>query len=231
MQVEIKKPNTIVFNITLDRTDKWYKNCLWARLTFDLENWSMTAQSDCGDYSYSWYPETSGRTFLQLMAKIDKGYLLRKISSQSIFDMEATKKKVCRWVRDDEDLSSEEKNRIISEINEIKVCLDCQEFLAELEWIDGMDNFSDLYECVVEDYPTSAKNFAEIFEGIVQPEIRKYLNGLLDSQPTIDPKDLIPHGKWIERVPGVTWECSKCEDVVKQTTDYCPDCGAKMDKE
>ena len=58
----------------------------------------------------------------------------------------------------------------------------------------------------------------------------------LRSLSPIDPKDLIPHGKW-EWLAGIAC-CSGCGkpangdpyDGVLYITDYCPNCGAKMDK-
>ena len=47
--------------------------------------------------------------------------------------------------------------------------------MRELEDIEGMENFSDLWECLEYDYPASAKTFVAIFKEIVQPEIRKYI--------------------------------------------------------
>lgn len=179
MQVEIDKPNTVMFKIYPDKTDEWYTKCLWSRFTFDLTNWSLTAQSDCGDYSYSWRVEKCSRSFLQLMAVIKKDYLLSKISSRSRFDVESTKAHVSMWVREDEDLSPEERDRILSEINEIEEYADGQEFLRELEDIEGMENFSDLWVCLEYDYPASAKTFVTIFKEIVQPEIRKYLKEVI----------------------------------------------------
>ena len=177
MRVEIEKPNTIMFKIYPDENDEWYTRCLWARVTFDLANWSLSVQSDCGDYSYSWCVEAGDRTFLQLMAIIDKDYLLSKVSSRSRFDLESTKENVSEWIRDDEDLYTEERNRILAEVEKIEEYSDGQQFLRELEDIEGMENFYDLWECIVYDYPTSAKTFAEIFKEVIQPEIKKYLKG------------------------------------------------------
>ena len=90
---------------------------------------------------------------------------------------------------------------------------------------------------------------------LIEPELRAYAdqrsdigeielaNGILNALykireiPTIDPKDLIPHGKW-EWLAGIAC-CSGCGkpangdpyDGVLYITDYCPNCGAKMDKE
>ena len=68
---------------------------------------------------------------------------------------------------------------------------------------------------------------------------------MLCSLPTIDPKDLIPHGKWIKIETTFDEEyaqCSNCGDEFGvpdccsfeeyvPNVNYCPNCGAKMDKE
>ncbi len=49
----------------------------------------------------------------------------------------------------------------------------------------------------------------------------------------ISPADVIPvrHGRWLHRKNGVAY-CSECEiDAVEDGTEYCPNCGAKMDLE
>ena len=68
---------------------------------------------------------------------------------------------------------------------------------------------------------------------------------LIEQQPTIDPKDLIPHGWWEEKEDEYleTYvQCSNCKyelgvsswlsvEEFTQDINYCPNCGAKMDKE
>lgn len=52
----------------------------------------------------------------------------------------------------------------------------------------------------------------------------------IDEAPTIDPKDLQPHGRWDGD------HCTNCGGLCVVTKDaawrtrYCPDCGAKMDE-
>ena len=49
----------------------------------------------------------------------------------------------------------------------------------------------------------------------------------------LDTADVVPvrHGKWLHRKNGVAY-CSECEvDTVEDETNYCPNCGAKMDLE
>ena len=47
----------------------------------------------------------------------------------------------------------------------------------------------------------------------------------------MDAADVAPvrHGRWLHRKNGVAY-CSECEiDAVEDETEYCPNCGAKMD--
>lgn len=52
--------------------------------------------------------------------------------------------------------------------------------------------------------------------------------------PTADVVE-VKHGKWLLKHIGVGhyWECSECEfkNAVMPRTNYCPNCGAKMDSE
>ena len=60
------------------------------------------------------------------------------------------------------------------------------------------------------------------------------MEGVIDRQPTADVVE-VKHGKWLLKHIGVGhyWECSECEfkNAVMPRTNYCPNCGAKMDSE
>ena len=47
--------------------------------------------------------------------------------------------------------------------------------------------------------------------------------------PTIDPKR---HGLWIKMsdADGIFYGCSECGEWHKETSNYCPNCGVKMDR-
>ena len=59
------------------------------------------------------------------------------------------------------------------------------------------------------------------------------VENFLDMLPTIDPESLRPHGKWIICSDGYYPYCSECKEEPKggNMTKFCPNCGAKMDKE
>lgn len=58
----------------------------------------------------------------------------------------------------------------------------------------------------------------------------------IEFAPTADAKP-VRHGRWIlKRIgAGHTWECSCCHKqpciYITNSTNYCPNCGAKMDEE
>lgn len=169
MKIDIEVPDTVQFCIRMEKEDELYNQCMWARVTFDNKNWSMMAQSDAGDYSYSWCVETEGRKFLELMQETDSDYLLCKISDMTRFDLDSTKKTAISWA------SSEiESERIIKEINRIHVS-NQYDFISELKDIEEIREYPDLWECTQFDYPSGAKVFARVFTECIQPEIRKYL--------------------------------------------------------
>lgn len=171
MKIDVKVPDTVQFCIRMEKEDELHHWCMWARVTFDNKNWSMMAQSDAGDYSYSWCVETGGRKFLELMQQIDGDYLLGKISDMTKFDLDDTKQTVIGWVSDDEN-----SELMIREINNVDAC-NPHEFMQELSEIDGINEYPDLWECICMDYPTGAKVFSRLFTECIQPEIKKYLKG------------------------------------------------------
>ena len=48
---------------------------------------------------------------------------------------------------------------------------------------------------------------------------------LIEDAPTVDP---VKHGHWMTDMGGC-W-CSVCNEYSDYSTDYCPNCGAKMDE-
>jgi hypothetical protein len=59
-----------------------------------------------------------------------------------------------------------------------------------------------------------------------------YDMALIEEQPTVDAVEVV-HGRWHEVDGETEWEChyrcSKCFTRSYELTNYCPNCGAKMD--
>ena len=58
----------------------------------------------------------------------------------------------------------------------------------------------------------------------------KIVRAWLDDQPTVDAVEVV-HGRWIINCDGYYPYCSVCKEEPKhgEMTNYCPNCGAKMD--
>ena len=60
---------------------------------------------------------------------------------------------------------------------------------------------------------------------------KAWLFSEVDNAPTINPDDLRECGRWIINPDGYYPYCSECKGEPKhgEMTNYCPNCGAKMD--
>lgn len=67
------------------------------------------------------------------------------------------------------------------------------------------------------------------------------VKALIDNQPTADVAEVV-HGKWVYNTDDFMpkYRCSVCgynkpivsgENITQEPKNYCPNCGAKMDKE
>lgn len=164
MKSEIINPNILQIKLQFEREEDMYTRCMWARINLDNDNYSLTAETDCGSYSYYWRP-TDRESFLELMCRINKDYLLGKIANENVFDCNETTKNISNhW---------EEHAKQIKQIGASSM----QEYIEQLDDIDEVDIFDglDIYEYACYRYPYGAITFCEIFEKYVQPLIREHL--------------------------------------------------------
>lgn len=74
----------------------------------------------------------------------------------------------------------------------------------------------------------------------IEKATNEYIRKVIDECPTIEAEP-VRHGKWINAYDtsgGSFYKCSECACYIDKTffandyaVDYCPNCGAKMDKE
>lgn len=83
-------------------------------------------------------------------------------------------------------------------------------------------------------------NLEEEYHGMISDESLKIYKiiRLLDNETTIDPENLRPHGRWVRpklkptyRIDAPYYKCSSCGETEDYISQYCPNCGAKMDLE
>ena len=84
---------------------------------------------------------------------------------------------------------------------------------------------SALLEALNKLYMAALRKTAHSVETIYELD---HLSMLVNDAPTVD-AEVVRHGRWT--FPWTSPECSVCRKTQKWTSNYCPNCGAKMDAE
>ena len=180
--VNITTPKIITFEFRQEKTDEDYGSCMWARFNLDLINYSMSIESDCGNYGYGWIPTPETESFLKLCARFDAGYLLCKISDTSVVDgkktwenLEEIIKEVAECLTDEQDEDMEEiKNACYSGYNERDVHDAVESAIKYTRLENEIEDF-DLWDSIEKDYPINAKKIVEVYITHIVPAIKKML--------------------------------------------------------
>lgn len=132
------------------------------KLTYVIEKLerSLLARTDNG-YAYFAWPETN-EDFIHLLSRVDKEYLLSKISNKSVFKTDLT---ITRLKRLRPELSDE-----LDNMKNLTLAYPFTEVYLSLP-----NTHSDDLEAFVWDYPESHKAIADVFIEHVQPLLRKQL--------------------------------------------------------
>ena len=99
LKIVIIHPNMITYDVRQEKSDKDYGSCLWAKFVFDCDSGRLNINSDSGDYAYRWGHDDR-EEFMHLMSRIDKDYLLNKISDRSVFNEEKSKKENIKYIKE-----------------------------------------------------------------------------------------------------------------------------------
>ena len=175
MEITKIEPRTYTYRLAPDKDDEEYASCIWARFIFDCDNGRLNINSDAGDYSYGW-GFNEHEDFMHLMGRVDKGYLLNKLSDRSVFLIDESKKQTIKSIEDDG-----------WEYYGVKSAEDWEEFKQEILDIDGgaseetffrmVDDIMpeiDWENIIIEkDYPYGAKVVVDLFMKYLQPKIKE----------------------------------------------------------
>ena len=161
MIVSVEKPKITKFKIRMERGDELYRQCIWADIILDHDSYSISAQTDCGNYAYRW-SKTPDESFANLCLRMlrHEEYLLNKFSDRTEFDLEGSRDLVLIYY-DEPEIMDQIKNIYANDAHE------WIELLGEIEEV------SEPYEYVVMDYPHAAKIFVSILANVVYPELMK----------------------------------------------------------
>ena len=184
MNVTIERPNIVQLMYRQEKGDPDYGSCMWARFYLDLSNYTMSIEGDCGNYTHGWVPTPDSETFLQLLTRMDKGYLLYKISNETVINWDKTWEQVRELVREvsedydvtvDADTWEELEEACYSSSDErdiVHAVLDTGIPGEVYSYLNG-DGECYLYGCVVKDYPTNAKKIVQVFNDCIRPKIKE----------------------------------------------------------
>lgn len=180
MKIKRIEPRTITYMLTLDKQDKEYMSCVWARYIFDCDNGRLNINSDAGDYTYGW-GHNEHEDFMHLMSRVGENYLLNKLSNRSVFQIEKSKKQTIEnikemgidyWgIKDQKELRS-----VIKEIDDIDPLSSEETFFREVQSIVPEIDWEFIE--TIKDYPYGAVIVVEMFMKYLQPEIKRELQEL-----------------------------------------------------
>lgn len=175
MTVNEIKPNILCLEYRQEKEDEDYGSCLWARFMFNLDRYELSITSDCGNYGYKWYETPKSESFLELMARCDKWYMMQKLyGSADIFNYEDTKNKFYEYFGEEDD-DKERLDEIFDEMELYGEPETSSEFLRIFE--DNNDgDFCDVWEYVEYDYPLDALKIVSVFDECIQPKIKEILS-------------------------------------------------------
>lgn len=177
MTVTIEKPDIITLMFRQERSDTDYGSCLWARFYLDLQNYTMSIESDCGNYSYGWIPTPDHETFLELLCRMNRYYLLDKLAQRSVVDGEST------WKSIKELLESEELTLDELALHDLEVSCHQQsaqgvisDVVAILDDTEcGAITGFDIAQCIELDYKAGAKKIVDVFKTAIVPPLKEML--------------------------------------------------------
>lgn len=183
MPVIQEKPQIISLYYRPKPDDPNRGSCEWARFYFDLKNYVLSIESDCGNYSYGWVPTPKSESFLQLCSRFDKDYLLCKISDESVVDSEATWELIKEMIyeiaecNDIDEISWVVMDEIESACNyrNSHEVYEAIHFAIEGTELDDKVESYDILDRICTTYPVNAKKIADVFVSEIKPFIKENL--------------------------------------------------------
>lgn len=182
MKIQEVQPTIRQFEYRQGKGDPDYGTCLWAIFNLDTKNYTLSIESDCGNFSYGWIP-TPTESFVHLMSRVDEEYLLCKIADRTDFDYEASKSRTIDNITSMYEDEPETLNNILEEV-------EYKEAVSDMKYSDNdfyreMDEILTDYGCMAKfetiicemDYTAQAKRIANIFCAVLQPILKEECKG------------------------------------------------------
>ena len=165
MIVNVIRPNVVEYRLRAETSDLDYQKCLWAHILINHDTYTISAQSDCGGYSYSW-PVTEKESFLDVLLRAlkDEEYLLGKFSKRTKFSLSETKRLFFE-LNDADDMD----DPAIKAVQDIDA-------RTEEDWIYQMRemHLDDApWDYIVREYPAQAHTFVKLLTHVILPLLKE----------------------------------------------------------
>lgn len=168
MNVTVIRPNVTEYRIRTEPGDAIHTRCMWANILLNHDTYTISAQTDCGDYSYRW-PATKDESFRDLLLRAlrDEEYLLGKFSSRTIFSPEETKQLFLEYNDiPDMEILDDPAIQAVKAINA----------RTEEEWVQTMLEQhldSEPWDYIVKEYPPQAHTFVYLLQSVILPMLKE----------------------------------------------------------
>lgn len=181
MIVAIEETRIISLMYRQERTDADYGSCIWARFYFDLNNYTLSIESDCGNYVYGWVPTPETESFLHLCSRFDEGYLLEKISNRTVVSGEETWAALKGLLEECNGTDNTEDRHIDMETiesscyhnrNEDEAFQSIWGAIEETFFKSEIEDY-EVWQSIEMDYPASAKKIVSVFHDHIRPVLKK----------------------------------------------------------
>ena len=177
MKVTVEKPQIITLLYLQERSDPDYGSCLWARFYLDTQNYTMSIESDCGNYSHGWCPTPDHETFLHLLCRMDRHYLLGKLAERTVVNGDSTWEDLramieCEGEYLDDDVWEELEAACYHKRSADEVYASVVEALKYTPVEDEIEAES-IWSCVDMDYAANAKKIVDVFLTAIVPVLKE----------------------------------------------------------
>ena len=177
MKVTVEKPKIITLLYRQEKSDPDYGSCLWARFYLDTKNYTMSIESDCGNYSYGWVPTPDSESFLHLLCRMNSDYLLGKLAERTVVNGDETWEALKAMIEcEGEDLDDyvwqELEAACYHKRNADEVYASVVEALKYTPVEDEIEAES-IWSCVDMDYHANAKKIVSVFLDAIVPVLRE----------------------------------------------------------
>ena len=172
-QLKIEELDTRIIKYRLEDP----KNGAVIYYTLDLDKYQLSIQGEASG-SYKWCETPDCESFLELMVRCDKRYLLNKLFNK-VFDCNQSIKNVKRYIKENYEFwDKDEEKEIFNDLSEIYT--DCAEAFMDkvFEVLNAHPKDWDTYEicCCMEDtYNYWDKKAISYFCNNIKPKLRKKL--------------------------------------------------------